>query len=750
MAGLLSIMMMLSVLVSPFAGASAAETTPINASGSLDIRIPRNGSDVNGKARQMRYFKISDTELTNEQLQAASLKYDAMSIEDIVKELGQEGTLTEASKAEPANAPTHDVMAVRGVAPGAYIFKETKESADSHEFKIIAIAWNAESGATSTANAKTKRPEKPLILHKIAYDKASKEEKTIDLEGVHFDLLNEKGEKVRLRSTAKGQYIYDANANEVDTTTDLVTNPTGNIVVNGLPAGKYTFVETKTIAPYVLYDRAEDNKYSFDFIPAQGYTLPDVVNSEPKDKGTGFKITLHKYDGNDRNKRLAGAEFRLYVKTGTSYVPVGYDADGDFIIENGADHIFKTDAQGKIEIDGLPELPEESKYVFREVKAPAGYVSNTDTFYEAKRNGVVDVLNFTNPTPINLTLTKTDGITKNPIDRVGFELYRVRPTENAENITLSTTTERVALAGKNGKYEFRENINQADQVYQLYTDTNGQIVVTGLADGQYYFRENEPANGYNLAENRGKESERLNRTKNSTTLTNRPVTPPTVNPPTPDEPNGGYRFIKVDDSEEQKRLAGALFAVYRLDENGRPSPYEANGRRLTIRSGENGEFELTNLPYGKYILRETTAPAGHVLDVNPIEFEITATSYQNEARMIVNKRTPGRPTVPPVVSPPGTTPPTVTPPTTTPPRQTVPPVVNPPSTTPPRQSVPPVVSPPGTTYYVPSDTPGIPRGPLVKTGDIRIVILVAVGILMIIGGSVLVRKGEKDQGLLLA
>ena len=46
---------------------------------------------------------------------------------------------------------------------------------------------------------------------------------------------------------------------------------------------------------------------------------------------------------------------------------------------------------------------------------------------------------------------------------------------------------------------------------------------------------------------------------------------------------------------------------------------------------------------------------------------------------------------------------------------------------------------------MPKDTPAIPRGPLVKTGDIRIVIFVAIGLVMIIAGSHLVRKSEKAQ-----
>ena len=62
-----------------------------------------------------------------------------------------------------------------------------------------------------------------------------------------------------------------------------------------------------------------------------------------------------------------------------------------------------------------------------------------------------------------------------------------------------------------------------------------------------------------------------------------------------------------------------------------------------------------------------------------------------------------------------------------------------------RNSVPPKSTPPSTRYYVPKNKPGIPRGPLVKTGDIRIIVFVVIGLIMIIEGSHLVRKSEKTQ-----
>lgn len=720
---MLSIFMLLGVLLAPISVASEQADNLIE-QGSLDINVPRNGKDAeaDAKPRQVKYFKLDD-DLTEEELKALSVKYDAMSISEVAAELKQEGVLTPESTV----VADKDKIEVRGVAPGNYILKETDESANNHEYKMLTIAWNSTTGAkpATTLDVKTHKPEKPLKVRKYAYSDDDVE-KTIELGGVHFKLLDKDGKEVAVRKDTEetGVYYYETEGTE----TDLVTNAQGLITVNGLPEGDYTLRETQTIEPYYIdVNDPDDTDHIFNFKPEVGH-FEDVLNSKNPNKGKDFEISLIKRDGHN-NQTLAGAQFKLYLESDGLYTPVGQDENGDWDIGEDYDYTFTTDEEGKILVKELPEPAAGSRYVFREVKAPEDYILDSDTFHEAKRNGAITVNNYKSPEFIKLTLNKQDSISKEGIDRVGFELYRVRP-QNGKANTLTTVTERVALTGSAGKYEFRDNIAQSDQVFQLYTDSNGQIVVNGLPDGQYYFRENEPADNYDLAENRGKESERMSRHNPTFTMTNRPINPPNINPPGPKGPFGSHKFVKVDDSKEQKRLANAVFAVYAVDKAGNTTPYQVNGARLTVKSGENGEFEVKDLPYGKYILRETTAPAGHVLDVNPIEFTISASSYKNEAIMIVNKRTPEKPTTPPGVTPPNSTPPgTTTPPPTT--RTTTPPV-----------------TPPGKTYYVPKDTPGIPRGPLVKTGDIRIVILVALGLAMIIGGVVIVRKAENEQKLL--
>ena len=716
MAGLLSLFMVLTAIISPISfAANANEST---GESHLTIKIPRNGKDAdqNSPARELKVYKISDENLTSKELEEKRLKYDAMTIAEVEKEFQPVGE-TLKSTVEDA----HDVIKLENLTPGAYLLKETDESAKNHEYRVISTTTNIQAGIVDVQeiNVKTEQHKKvPLVLHKIAYKDESNDLEPIDLEGVTFNLLrkNEDGEEeaINLEKTADGIYTY----NEDQGAADLVTNASGKIEINNLPDGDYFFREIKTIEDYVINEDERDTE-EFTYNSEEGLTKK-VVNRK---EGQRFTIGLHKIDGNT-NEDLAGVEFRLYVQSGDFLTPVGIDENGNYDIGNQYTDTFTTNEKGEIAVEGLPELAEANAYVFREVQPLDGYVLNNKN-YPVNRNEVVEVKNFKNPTPIELRLNKVDSVTNNPIDKVGFELFKVVTNENDDN-TAQITEERVGVKGEAGSYEFRDDLADSEIKYQLYTGTDGQIVVSGLPDGEYFFRENQPQKDYNLAENRGKESNRLDRENSSDTMENRPVTPPSVSPPTPNSPYGSYNFVKVDDSKEQKRLAGATFALYKVSEDGKQTPYEVNGKRYTVKSGDNGEFKVENLPYGKYVLRETVAPTGYILDVNPIEFTISKDSANAEAIMIVNKRNPDRPVTPPVVSPPSTTPPrTTTPPTT-------------------RTTVPPVVSPPKT-YYVPKDTPGVPRGPLVKTGDIRILVFIAIGLIMILFGNHIVRKEEKTQ-----
>ncbi|WP_262121737.1 collagen binding domain-containing protein [Anaerococcus sp. Marseille-Q5996] len=708
MAGLLSIFMVLAAIFSPVSQAAETEKT---GNSHLTIKIPRNGRDAEESSapRELKVYKISDKNLTSDELVEKRLKFDAMTIAEIEDNLNLKG---ETLKSTVVDA--HDIIELKGLTPGAYLLKETDESAESHEYRVTSSTTNIQEGIIDVQEVNVKvEQNKPLKLHKyglVYEEKLDDDTNRTPLEGVEFKLINNaSGEPVALTKTGEGTYAYQGREGDVT----LVTNKEGNVIIENLPVGNYKFTETKALEGYVIDNPDTD---SFDYTRKDGH---EVSMDNKKGETKNVQVGLHKID-EETKESLAGVEFRLYLKSGDILTPVGKDENGQYDVGKQYSDVFKTDEDGKIAVEKLPALADSDEYVFIEVKGLEGYHLNKDNYYPVKNNEVLTVENYKNPTLNELKLNKVDSFTNEPIDKVGFELYRVRVVDNDDN-TKKITEEKVVLAGSNGSYEFKENIVQSEEVHQLYTDEKGQIVVKNLPDGEYFFREKEPHKDYNLPENRGKESERLKRKNITYTMKNRPINPPGVNPPGSNIGKGSYNFIKVDDSKEAKRLAGATFALYKINDKGEQIPVEINGKKYTVKSGSNGEFKVENLPYGKYALRETAAPSGYIPEVKPIVFEISNKSATNEAIMIVNK--PDTPK-PPVVTPPGSTPP----------RSTTPPT---------RTTVPPTNTP--RTYYVPKDTPGIPRGPLVKTGDIRILVFIAIGLVMILFGNHIVRKEEKTQ-----
>ena len=114
--------------------------------------------------------------------------------------------------------------------------------------------------------------------------------------------------------------------------------------------------------------------------------------------------------------------------------------------------------------------------------------------------------------------------------------------------------------------------------------------------------------------------------------------------------DGRFSFVKEDEGDSTKKLAGAVFDVYLFDPDN-PNPATAadldSSDKLigqSIRTGSNGVGTSNYLPVGKYWLVETTAPTGYDLPkpVVPIPAEITTpgtTTPPIAASPIKNKRT---------------------------------------------------------------------------------------------------------------
>ncbi|WP_125589882.1 SpaA isopeptide-forming pilin-related protein [Companilactobacillus jidongensis] len=140
----------------------------------------------------------------------------------------------------------------------------------------------------------------------------------------------------------------------------------------------------------------------------------------------------------------------------------------------------------------------------------------------------------------------------------------------------------------------------------LTTDENGQINVSGLTPGDYYFKETTPPNGY-----------QLNDTEIPFRISGNTATPVSIEGK--DDPVGeqlGSIIIQKIDLETGEKLPGATFVI-KSTSNPKFEP-------KTVTTDENGIVHVSDLPYGHYIAKEVKAPNGYTLNDKTFEFEISA------------------------------------------------------------------------------------------------------------------------------
>ena len=245
------------------------------------------------------------------------------------------------------------------------------------------------------------------------------------------------------------------------------------------------------------------------------------------------------------------------------------------------------------------------KYIIREVAAttPAGYLTakdlpftmneKTDTLIEDNENKVIEVANVKITHAVKLTKVDAQEKDKNgqPVTLKGaqFTLYK----ESGEIVTV--------------KDEKGNDI----ELSKLTTDEKGEIIVSDLEPGKYYFKETKAPDHYVLDSN---EEERKTAIFEIKKNQGEAVDVTKVN----QRGTGKVVITKVDAVNNETLLDGVEFELSNKD-----------GVTRKGTTDENGKVEFTDLPYGSYTLKETKAKEGYVLDT--AEREVVLDSDTNGA-----------------------------------------------------------------------------------------------------------------------
>ena len=376
----------------------------------------------------------------------------------------------------------------------------------------------------------------------------------------------------------------------------LTTSKTGSVKSKVLPLGKYALTEISAPDGYVL----DATPHPFTLAAVDQQTALVEVKVSAGNTYLPARVTLRKQKENLLLTETADGMIHQTVETvpGEGFVFGLFNRDvityGDSqklpantLMATGA-----TDSQGNLTFSGL--YPHGDYYI-KELSVPDGWLLGAQTYpvtltpdHKASGENVITVyldqpiLNRLIYTPVTLTKTDITGAEKLP-----GALIEV--------------------------YDAEGNI-----IYREYTDANGEIPDIPVVPGTYTFKETYAPSGYALN----------TAIKTFTVTADGQVHGDTV---IRDEVN---RVTLKKIRQNGEALAGAVFALF-----------DSEGTKVQeATSDADGFVVFQQIPYGRYAIRELSAPYGYHPSAQTWEVTVDGT-YQNPIGLldtVVNEDAPGR------------------------------------------------------------------------------------------------------------
>ena len=391
---------------------------------------------------------------------------------------------------------------------------------------------------------------------------------------------------------ADGTLIYKKGALVKD---NLVTGDDGSVTLKDLYLGTYTVTETKAPDNYVCKGESK----TIELVYAGQTVEVQTVSATFLNERQKAAVRVEKQDEETKNP-LSGGIYGLYAAEdikvdGKTVVPKGT------LIEKAT-----TGADGKASYKA--ELPINYSYSIREIQAPELYLRNSEDTYTF-------TFKFTNDKEekVNFSHTFTNK-------RVNATIDLVKEDSETGNSAQGDAVFEGAIYGLYA----REDINHPDgrsgvlykkdeQVATLTTDKEGKASVSNLYLGKYYLKEITPPVGYLLDEeehdvNCNYEGDQVETVKRNTVSKEDVIKQP-------------FQLIKAADNDKTDAdlLKGAGFSAYLISSltvkddgsydftNATPIVLTEDGKTEMF-TDERGYACSIPIPYGRYIVRETTTP----------------------------------------------------------------------------------------------------------------------------------------------
>lgn len=379
--------------------------------------------------------------------------------------------------------------------------------------------------------------------------------------------------------TADGSVIH-ATGDVVDT---ITTDANGSAVSRELYPGKYTIHEIQAPSGTVLNTEPQTVDLTENLDAEVGEALVSFSNIRQK-ASVSLKKQLEQDAafGIGMNNEIGSITFGLYAAEELTA------ADGSVIPADGLLTFLTADMDGSAVCTAdlpmgsyyLMELATDEHYVLDQTKYPITFE------YAGQDIPVVELtVNEGNPIINALRYGKIMGIKKdnngNSLGGAVIGIFRHDETEYTSDTAILTVT-----TSEDGSFSFPQVpignwIVREIAAPEGYLLTTERFPVTVTEDGQVIVIE----------------------------IVNEQIT-------------GSVKLTKVDGDYPENKLTGAEFSVY-ADSNCDGTLTEADTLYGTMAEIEPGIYELADLPYGGYFIKEKTAPEGFVLDENAYYFQIT-------------------------------------------------------------------------------------------------------------------------------